>query len=236
VTTYRLVYWPSIPGRGEFPRLLLEDAGVPYVDVAREEPDGVKAILSTLRTPGADAPLAPPILEIDGVRFAQSALLCHLLGQLLDRVPAGAESRALQLQLTVADLVDEVHDTHHPIASGLRYEDQRDEAARRAEDFRSRRLPKFLGYLEGLSGDRDTILPEGFSYVDLSLFHLLAGLRFAFPEAMASLADRTPGLDRIAAAVRARPRVAAYLASPRRVPFSDGIFRHYPELDGAVSP
>jgi glutathione S-transferase len=147
-----------------------------------------------------------------------------------------SESRRLyahQLQLTITDVVAEIHDSHHPVASSLYYEDQRDEAERRAEDLRENRLPKFLGYFERVlerNGGRHAL--REYSYVDLSLFQLMSGLDYAFPRAMQRLKRELPLLCALSQHVAQRPRVAAYLASPRRLAFNeDGIFRHYPELD-----
>ena len=44
---YELLYWPGIPGRGEFIRLAFEAAGVSYKDTANESEDGTY-ILHTL--------------------------------------------------------------------------------------------------------------------------------------------------------------------------------------------
>ena len=234
---YELFYWPGIPGRGEYVRLAFEDAGVKYRDVARE-PDGMKEMQAIMKASGAPRPLAPPYLRVDGLVISQTAAILHWLGPGLDLVgdSEAARAHALQLQLTIADLVAEAHDVHHPIASSLYYDDQKPEAARNAKHFRDERMPKFLGYFEHvlednggahLSGDRA-------SYVDLSLFHTLAGLRYAFPNAMKRLAPKIPRSLALADAVAARPGIAAYLASPRRLPFNEhGIFRHYPELDPA---
>jgi len=132
--------------------------------------------------------------------------------------------------------VAEAHDSHHPISGGLYYEDQKKEARKRADDFTANRVPKFFDYFEKILKDNAKgngyLLGKKLSYVDLSLFQIIAGLRYAFPRAMKKLEPkyaRTIGLhDRVAA----RPRLAEYLASPRRIPFNqEGIFRHYPELD-----
>ena len=143
----------------------------------------------------------------------------------------------MQLQLTLADLVDEAHDTHHPLGPELYYEEQKDAAQRRAENFRRQRLPKFLGYVESVlqanqaAGGYGMVGPD-ISYVDLSLFHVLDGLAFAFPNAFAAQRAQIPRALGVRDRVTERPRMAAYLASPRRLPFNaDGIFRHYPELD-----
>lgn len=231
---YELYYWTGIQGRGEFVRLALEDAGADYVDVARERGD---AAMDAFLDGEHDQPLpfAPPFLKAGHLLIAQTAAILDYLGQHLPLVPEGEARRiyANQLQLTIADLVTEVHDSHHPIAAGLYYHDQKPEAARRAADLRQRRLPKYLGYFERVLGRADGRHALGsHSYVDLSLFQLMAGLDYAFPRAMARLRPELPRLAALAAEVAARPRIAAYLASPRRLPFNEsGIFRHYPELD-----
>jgi glutathione S-transferase len=242
---YQLYYWPTIQGRGEFVRLALEEAGAPYVDVARlpeARGGGSKALVHLMRDPGNDIePFAPPFLQLDGRFIAQTANILHAVAPRLGLVPTdeAARSRALQLQLTVADFVTEVHDVHHPIASSLYYEDQIAEAARRAHVFRSERLPKFLGYFERVlhhnaGGARAHAVGDDLSYVDLSLFQLMAGLGYAFPLAMAHRSAKIPLLRALADRVAARPRIAAYLGSDRRLPFNQqGIFRYYPELDGA---
>jgi glutathione S-transferase len=233
---YQLYYWSGIQGRGEFVRLALEDAGAVYVDVARELGDD--AIMPFLQGERAGAlPFAPPFLKSGRTLIAQTAAILQYLAPRLKLVPAGASARhyAHQLQLTIADLVAEVHDTHHPIASGLYYEDQRAAAKQRSEDFRQHRLPKYLGYFEDVlvrSDGRHAL--SGHSHVDLSLFQIMCGLDYAFPHAMRRLRRKVPHLCGLAERVAERPRIAAYLASPRRLAFNeDGIFRHYPELDAA---
>jgi len=239
-TRFELYYWPLIPGRGEFPRLVLEEAGADYVDVgrlSRDEGGGVEAIVAMLD--GADdaqLPYAPPILRDGELVLAQSAAICHYLGLQLGLVPEDETSRwaALQIQLTVADLVDETHDTHHPIAVSLYYEDQQAESAKRASAFLESRMPKFLGYFELVleRAGGAWMLGDAFSYVDLSVFHVLEGLAYAFPNAFAAFDRRIPRLLELRGRVTERPRVAGYLASTRRLPFNEhGIFRRYPELD-----
>jgi glutathione S-transferase len=231
---YELYYWTGVQGRGEFVRLALEDAGASYDDVARVQGDECLAGFLDGARPGA-LPFAPPFLKVGRLVIAHVANILHYLGPPLDLVPASEAQRlyAHQLQLTIADLVAEVHDSHHPIASSLYYEDQRVEAQRRTADLRETRLPKFLGYFEQVlerGGGRHALRQH--SYVDLSLFQLLAGLDYAFPRAMQRLARTLPHLCALRGRVAARPRLAAYLASPRRLPFNEsGIFRHYPELD-----
>jgi len=237
---YELYYWPSIQGRGEFIRLAFEDAGVPYVDVARLSPPagGVPALLKLLRVqPGLRLPFAPPFLKVGSLLIAQTANILLYLGPRLGLVGKGEPERlfAHQLQLTIADVVDEVHETHHPIASSLYYDDQRTEARRRTEYFLRDRMPKFLGYFERVLAQSPKgrhLVGRAFSYVDLSMFQLLVGLEYAFPHGFAKRSHSIPGLLALRDAVARRPRLAAYLASPRRLPFSiEGVFRHYPELD-----
>lgn len=236
---YELFYWPGIQGRGEFIRLAFEDAGVPYEDVGRR-PGGV-AELQRIRAssgPGL-APLAPPFLRHGRVVVAQTALVLAYVAPRIGVVPADEASlrRAHQIQLTIADLVAEVHDTHHPIAVSLHYEDQRPEATRRASAFTAERIPLYLRWLDRAldsnpRGRGRWLVGARCTYADLSLFQVIAGLRYAFPRAMARHERRTPRLGAVHDAVAARPNVAAYLASDRRLPFNEqGIFRQYPELD-----
>lgn len=233
---YELYYWSGIQGRGEFIRLALEEAGADYNDVAREQGD--KAITPFLDGSHDGAlPFAPPFLRAGRNVIAQVANILQYLGPPLGLVPA-SESRRLyahQLELTISDLVAEVHDSHHPIAGSLYYKDQRKEARRRAADLRDTRLPKYLGYFERVlerGGGRYAL--RKFSYVDLSLFQLMAGLAYAFPHAMHRLENDLPLLHALKTRIAERPNIAAYLDSPRRLPFNeDGIFRYYRELDDA---
>lgn len=235
---YELYYWDGIQGRGEFVRLALEEAGADYVDVARGS-GGEGAMLRLLD--GAEVehpPFAPPFLRAGELLIAQTANILFYLGPHLGLAPTDEAGRlwAHQLQLTVADLVDEAHDTHHPIASSLYYEDQRPEAKRRTSDFLKTRVPKYLGYFEKVlarnkAGDAH-LVGENLTYPDLSLFQVVAGLRYAFPRATARLEPNYPRVIALHDQVAARPRIAAYLASTRRLAFNEhGIFRHYPELD-----
>jgi glutathione S-transferase len=236
---YELYYWPGIQGRGEFVRLALEDAGARYVDVARQR-GGMAAMMRFLEGKERGLlPFAPPFLKSGRLVIAQTANILAWLGPRLSLVPRDEASRlgAHQLQLTIADLVAEVHDTHHPIASSVYYEDQRREARRRAPLFRRERIPKFLGYFERVlernrAGRGEHLVGARTTYVDLSLFQLVEGLRYAFPRTMAGILRRHPRVVAVHDAVAARPRLARYLRSERRIPFNeDGIFRHYPELD-----
>lgn len=235
---YQLYYWAEIQGRGEFIRLALEEAGADYVDVAREKGNG--ALMKLWEDRKTETPaFAPPFL-VDGKRLlAQSAsILLHLGGRhgLAPKTEAG-RLWVNQIQLTIADLVVEAHDTHHPLGAHLYYEDQKPEAKRRADWFRGERLGKFLGWFEAILARNPKgpkfLVGARLSYADLSLFQAVEGLRYAFPEAMARAEAEVPKVVALHDRVAARPRIKAYLASPRRIPFNaHGIFRHYAELDG----
>ncbi|TFZ02267.1 glutathione S-transferase [Ramlibacter henchirensis] len=240
---YELHYWPTIQGRGEFVRLALEAAGAPYSDVAREE-GGMEAMEHYLSS--ADVrrpPFAPPFLVDGRIVVAQTAAILMYLGPRLGLV-GKSEADALwthQLQLTIADFVTEVHDTHHPIASGLYYEEQQAEAQRRAADFRQSRLPKFMGWFEAVlernprnaGGAAPHLVGSRLSYADLSLFQVVEGLQYAFPKAARRVLKRAPLVATLHSGVAAHRRLGKYLASERRIAFNQqGIFRRYPELDG----
>jgi glutathione S-transferase len=230
--SYELFYWPTIQGRGEFVRLALEEAGAQYVDVARE-PGGMQRMLALLKG-GDHPPYAPPFLKAGELMIGQSANILLYLGQHHELAPRGEGGRLWtnQLQLTIADLVTEAHDTHHPVASALHYEDQKPEAKRRAADFTASRIPRFLGYFARVLGEREFLAGDRLTYADLSLFQVIEGLRYAFPKAAARAANAFPNLAALRDRVARRPNIAAYLASPRRLPFNqEGIFRRYPELD-----
>lgn len=240
---YALYYWPSLPGRGEFVRLVLEQAGVAYDDVARRpaaEGGGVPALMAQLRAtePGL-RPLAPPVLVHGRLRLAQMPNICAFLGARHGLVPEdeSARAEAMQLMLTVADLVVEAHDTHHPVGKGDYYEDQKPEAARYTAQFVAQRLPKFLRYFESVlqgnaQGQGRCLLGGSLTYVDLAMDQLLRGLAYAFPRAFAKLEPEIAGLVALRDHVDALPRIAEYRASPRCIPFNEsGIFRRYPELD-----
>lgn len=238
---YELFYWPSIQGRGEFVRLVLEEAEADYTDVAREQGRGrgVAAMVRLMEEPVLDRPpFAPPFLRAGKLVVAQTANILQYLGPLLGIAPKSEAGRlwAHQLQLTVEDFVAEIHSTHHPVASSLYYHDQKPEARRRAAYFTAERGPQFLEYFEGVlasQGQADGyMIGRSLSYVDLSMFQLVEGLRYAFPDMMAGLEAQIPALIGLHERIAARPGVAAYLTSDRRLPFNeDGIFRHYPELD-----
>jgi glutathione S-transferase len=233
---YELWYWPGIPGRGEFVRLAMEAGGIPYRDMACEAgEEGYKALAADMALLRETPPYAPPYLIADGLVIGQTANILLYLGQKHGLAPADDAGRLWvnQLQLTISDVVAEAHDTHHPVSMSAYYEDQTTEAKRRAEDFRAHRIPKYLGWFERILGDgRSWLAGERWTYADLSLFQLIEGLNFAFPHRMAQIARDLPTVMALHATVQALPELRDYLASPRHQPFSDGIFRHYPELDG----
>jgi glutathione S-transferase len=218
-------------------RLAFEDAGVPYLDVARTR-DGIAKMMKLMHGPprGAIEPFAPPFLRHGSILVAQTAAVLHYVAPRLGVGPKdeAGRLRAHQLQLTVADFVDEVHDTHHPIDVTKYYEEQKREAKLRARAFLANRVPKFLGYFERVleRGDGKHMLGRSASYVDLSVFQIVTGMEYAFPRAMKRIRPRIRRLVALRDRVAERPGVAAYVASPRRLPFNEhGIFRHYPELD-----
>jgi len=232
---YELYYWPGIQGRGEYVRLALEEAGADYADVARSE-RGMSAMMRMMQAQSGTPPFAPPFLKAGKLVIGQTANILFYLGPRYGLAPKAEAGQlwAHQLQLTVTDLVTEVHDTHHPLGSSLYYEDQRAAAKKRTGEFWKERVPKFTGYFEGLLKGSGGAWLTGrrLSYVDLSLFQIVAGLRYAFPWRMKAFERRIPGLVDLHDRVAARPRIKAYLASERRIAFNeDGIFRHYKELD-----
>jgi glutathione S-transferase len=238
---YELYYWDGIQGRGEFVRLALEEAGAEYVDVAREAggEGAMQRLLSSDKV--VHPPFAPPFLKAGELIIGQTANIMLYLGAHHGLAPDDEAGRlwAHELQLTIADLVDEVHDTHHPIASSLYYEDQRQEARARTSDFLRSRAPKYLGYFERVlernKAGNGHLVGAKLTYPDLSLFQIVAGLRYAFPRAMARLEPKHPRVVAVHDRVATRPRIAVYLASDRRIAFNEhGVFRHYPELDAEV--
>lgn len=239
---YELHCWPGTQARGEFVRLALEAGGAPYIDVVRgpeEKQQGLPAMMRLLgdrRSP--QPPFAPPILKDGDLVLAQTAVILHHLGPELKLVARSERSRlwTQQIQLTIADLVAEVQSTHHPITMAEPHEAQQPEALRRARWFCAERLPKYLNWFEAIiannpAGSRHLVAGK-LSYADLSLFQLIEGLRYAFPRATEGVLAKTPLVLQLHRRVASLPKVAAYLKSPRRLPFGEhGIFRHYPELD-----
>jgi glutathione S-transferase len=236
---YELYYWPSIQGRGEFVRLALEEAGADYVDVARRKGKrGMAAMMRFLEGRGVKRPpYAPPFLKAGSLVIAQTAMILYYLGPRLGLAPRDEQAQlwAHQLQLTIADFVTHIHDTHHPISGWLYYEEQRSAAKLRTRDFWRYRVPKFLRYFERIleQGGGNYLLGRKLSYVDLSMFQIVEGLRYAFPQRMKRMEKKIPHIVALHERVAKRPRIAAYLASERRIPFSQwGIYRYFKELDG----
>src|SRR3954452_16753389 len=232
---YELYYWPMIQGRGEYVRLALEEAGTRYADVARRG-NGMAAMMKMMAAGKGTPPFAPPFLKAGNLLIGQTANILLYLGSRHGLAPK-AEAGKLwvhQLQLTITDLVLEVHDTHHPLGPSLYYEDQKGAAKKRSEEFWQARVPKYLGYFEQLVKANGGAYVTGrrVTYVDLSLFQIVEGLRYAFPNRMKAFERKIPGLIALHDRIAARPNIRAYLASERRIPFNeDGIFRHYKELD-----
>ncbi|MBI5261740.1 MAG: glutathione S-transferase [Bradyrhizobium sp.] len=232
---YELYYWPEIQGRGEFVRLALEEAGADYVDVARSK-RGMSEMMKMMVARGGTPPFAPPFLKAGKLVIGQTANILLHLGSRHGLAPKAEGGRMWvhQLQLTVADLVDEIHDTHHPLGPTLYYEDQRAPARRRTDEFWKERVPRYLGYFEQLVENSGGAYVTGrrLTYVDLSLFQIVEGLRYAFPKRMKAFEGEVPRLVELHGRIAARPNIKAYLESDRRIPFNDqGIFRHYKELD-----
>ncbi len=231
---YELYYWPGIQGRGEYVRLALEEAGADYTDVAREG-GGMGAMSKMMEGGAGTPPFAPPFLKAGKLVIGQTANILLYLGGRHKLAPKteGGRLWVHQLQLTIADFVQEVHDAHHPLGPTLYYEDQRQPAKKRTEEFWKERVPKYLGYFELLlNRNGGYITGRRLTYVDLSLFQIVDGLRYAFPNHMKAFEVEVPGLVNLHDRIAARPNIRAYLESDRRIPFNeDGIFRHYRELD-----
>jgi glutathione S-transferase len=233
---YELYYWPSIQGRGEYVRLALEEAGADYGDMARGE-RGMAAMMRMMEAKSGTPPFAPPFLKAGKLVIGQTANILLYLGSRHGLAPKTEAGRLWvhQLQLTVTDFVLEIHDTHHPLGPSLYYQDQKPPAKKRTAEFWDERVPKYLGYFERLLDDNGGTYVTGrrLTYVDLSMFQLVDGLRYAFPKKMKTFERKIPGLVDLRDRVAARPNIKAYLASPRRIDFNeDGIFRRYKELDG----
>ncbi|MGK6318068.1 glutathione S-transferase [Sphingomonas sp. DT-204] len=234
---YNLWYWTGIQGRGEFVRLAMEAAGIAYRDCARELGDRAMIEDMKARSKGG-GPFAPPYLEVDGSVIAHVATILLYLGERHGLAPSTVADRYWlhQLQLTITDFVAEVHNVHHPVGTGLYYEDQKAEAARAAREFREERIPKFLRHFETAANANagDWLIDDRWTYADCSLFQVVEGLRYMFPRRMAAIEGDCPALVRIRDRVAELPGIRSYLQSDRRIAFNtDGIFRHYPELDAA---
>ena len=235
---FKLIYWPGIPGRGEFVRLAFEATGTPYEDTGLA--DTAKEV-ETLNDPKRqlkdhDAHFAPPILQHGNFRVGQTAAILAYIGPIIGLAPSDEQGRAKinQIQLTISDLTSEAHDTHHPISVSDYYEDQKDEALKRARDFVDNRMPKFLDYFErqiAVNGHEPWLYGNSMTYADTSLFQAVDGLLFAFPKCMDGLKSKHQKVFALYDAVRNHEKISKYLASERRQKYSMGIWRHYQELD-----
>jgi len=252
---YELLYHPGIPGRGEFIRLAFEAAGVPYTDVANDQKNGydtVRKICMNQQEESIDGNppvFCPPCLRVPGAGqdgksalvISQTPNILFYLGERIGMVPEGDEVAKYyvnQVALTALDLNNEVHDTHHPIAVMKYYEDQKDESLKKATDVRENRIPKYLSYFNRVlkhnqpSGNGKYLVGDRLTYADTTVWQLLDGCFFAFPKEMAARTKEYPDLlVTFYENIKTEHGVKEYLRSERRLKYSMGVFRHYPELD-----
>lgn len=251
---YTLLYWPGIPGRGEFIRLLFASTQTPYSDPASTSKSGINSVLSaidsslTLDPTGNPPAFAPPALRVSGAGKQGKDLVIYqtpaILAYLGDKLGMAGEDESekywvMAHTLTALDLNNEAHDTHHPISVSQYYEDQKAESEKKARQFRDERIPKFLGFFERvLKGNKENggegkyLVGNKLSYADTTVWHILSGLKFAFPKEMEFRMKEFPGLfETFYPSVEGREGLKEYLASEKRQPFSMGVFRYYPELD-----
>ncbi|KAK7417883.1 hypothetical protein QQZ08_011464 [Neonectria magnoliae] len=246
---YELIYWPRLPGRGEWIRLLFEQAGVPYIDHARTPDTAYKTVLKYIDPENVgDATnlpiLAPPILKHGDLVIHQLPNILLYLAPRLGLAPKEGNGVFLlnQLVLTLLDgFVNEMHETHHPIATSLYYEHQKPEAKRRSKHYLEERIPKFLGYAQRVldskaSGGRTWLYGNKLTYADLVLFQCLDGTNFAFPDSVKKIQEsgNYRSVFELYKRVKEQPNISSYLASERRLPYGEGIFRHYSELEEDV--
>ena len=199
-------------------RLALEEAGADYVDVARRgrQTRRAPAMMKLLESnPAGAAALCAAVPEAGKDISRRRRSFCSISAPRLSLAPRDEAGRlwAHQLQLTVTDLVVHIHDTHHPVSGWLYYEEQRPAAKRRTADFWRYRAPKFLGYFERVlqrNGGK-YMVGRRLTYVDLSLFQIVEGLRYAFPKRMKRFEKKVPLLIALHDRVAKRPRIAAYL-------------------------
>ncbi|KAK3723430.1 hypothetical protein LTR37_001682 [Vermiconidia calcicola] len=251
---YELLYHPGVPGRGEPIRLLLEAAGVPYNDIANQEKNGYDTVQKicmnkALESDNGNPPVfSPPALRVPGAGKDGKALVIsqtpNILSYLGDRTGmAGDEQEkywVAQLALTALDLANEVHDSHHPIAVAKYYEEQKEESKGKSKDIRENRFPKFFSYFQRtLQGNKERGGVEGkymvgkqLTYADTTIWQVLDGCMFAFPKEMEARKEEFPDLlQGFYESVKSEKGLKEYLASDRRLEYSMGIFRQYPELD-----
>ena len=232
--SYQLFYWPMIPGRGEFVRLFMEAAELEYEDVAATQ--GADALVEDLHSREGLRPFAPPYLVDEDVVIGQTALILLYLSDKegLGSGDLATDLKLMQLQMDIADCVEEVHATHHPVSAGLYYADQMEAAYDKAQDFRANRIPKYLIHFDNAlaTNGGPFMMGDQWTHVDTSLFQLMEGLDFAFPNYMQTMKGSWANLEALQRAVPEIEGIEAYLASERRMDFNeDGIFRHYEELD-----
>mmetsp|Transcript_27077 Transcript_27077/g.38141 ORF Transcript_27077/g.38141 Transcript_27077/m.38141 type:complete len:250 (-) Transcript_27077:76-825(-) len=235
-----LYYWPGLPGRGEFVRLVFEYAGVPYRDVCRLPEDqggGAKALFPFLGESSHDFPVfAPPFIKREDVVMSQTSNICIFLAKKYGVAPTDDVElfHCNQLAATIMDCAAEAHDTHHPTDVTIYYEEQKEAAKKKAEQFRNNRIPKFFNFFERVlkKNGGKSLVGSNLSYVDLMLFHLVTGVEYAFPKAFARHTANTPLLIALQKRVAEEPNIASYLKSSRRQNFNEtDLFRRYPELD-----
>lgn len=190
---------------------------------------------------------APPALRIPGEGKDGKSLLIYqtpsILNYLGDRLGLAGEDEAekawiLSHALTALDLNNEAHDTHHPISVAAYYEDQKEESLKKAKNFREARIPKFLGFFERVlkgnekEGQGKYLVGSKLSFADTTVWHVLNGLQFAFPKELEARQKDFPTLfETFYPSVQEQSRLKEYLASDRRFPYSNGVYRYYPELD-----
>ncbi|EWG51343.1 glutathione S-transferase [Fusarium verticillioides 7600] len=243
---YELIYWPVIPGRGEFVRLVFEEAGVPYSDVAQNIEKGmntVKSLTSTDNIGDEHNPpaLAPPALKHGDLLISQTPNILLYVAPRVGLAPKEGNGvyHLNEIVLTILDgLVNELHDTHHPIAISLYYEDQKEESKKKSQYFIKERLPKYFKYMQRVldaktSGEGPWLYGDSLTYADLVLFQAVDGTKFAFPKSTEALkkSGEYDGVFRLYDAVKERPNISKYLQSDRRRKYSEGIWRYYPELE-----
>lgn len=234
---YQLIYWPGLPGRAEYVRLILEFLSLDYLEVSRlteEEGGGSPAVIKIRNYEHKNTGFAPPYLRDGNLLLAQSVNISEYLAMKHGLVSKDEKNRAIarQYALTIADVTNEVHDTHHPLDMGDYYENQKEAALIRANAFIKVRLPRFITYFDHILTQNNGTLGPGFSYADLHLFHLISGLQYAFPQTTSTLLKQHDQLLASVEDCREHPNLRNYLQSPRRIPFNEhGIFRHYPELE-----
>lgn len=248
---YKLLYHPGLPGRGEYIRLAFEATSTPYTDVSNTSQAGIGEVYGTLSPQslgeGLNPPkFAPPMLRVGGAGPNGSDLLISQTSNVLlylgRKLGLSGESEAEgywvnEVVLTGLDFCNDCHDTHHPIATGMFYEDQKDEALKKASDFRENRIPKFLGYFErvlrgnGARAQGKYLVGKGLTAADLVVWQVVDGVRYAFPKEMEARMKEFEGVWEFYESLKGESWLEEYLASERRLKYGDGIFRYYKELD-----